>query len=90
MARFRTLELTTSQHRELTDARDHHEKPYVRLRAAALVKIADGQTPHAVARTGLLKPVDPDTVYRWLDIYEANGLDGLIAHQHGGVRRGRL
>lgn len=90
MARFRTLTLTAAQRRELVEARDHHAKPYVRERAAALLKIAEGQTPHAVARTGLLKPLDPDTVYRWLDFYAASGLDGLIARQHGGVRRRRL
>ena len=29
--------------------------------------LADGMTPHAVARHGLLKPRKPDTVYGWLD-----------------------
>jgi hypothetical protein len=87
MAHFRTLRLTAAQRRELEAARDHAEQPQVRERAAALLKIADGQTPHAVARHGLLKPRDPDTVYGWLDIYEADGLAGLIARQHGGVRR---
>jgi hypothetical protein len=51
------------------------------------LKIADGGTPHAVARHGLLKPRDPDTVYAWLSAYEANGLAGLLARQHGGRRR---
>jgi len=40
-----------------------------------------------VARQGVLKPRDPDTVYGWLNGYEAAGLAGLIARQHGGVRR---
>ncbi len=62
MPRRRTLPLTESQHQELVHHRDHDPRPYVRERCAALVKIADGQSPHAVARHGLLKPRDPDTV----------------------------
>jgi hypothetical protein len=87
MARFRTLTITLKQRRELEQARDHDERPYVRERAAALLKVADGQTPHAVARQGVLKPRDPDTLYGWLDVYQASGLAGLIAYEHGGVRR---
>jgi hypothetical protein len=82
--------MTLKQRRELDQARDHDERPYVRERAAALLEIADGQTPHAVARQGVLKPRDPDTVYGWLNVYEAAGLAGLIASQHGGVRRRSL
>lgn len=90
MARFRVLSVTVKQRRELEAARDHDERPYVRERAAALLKIADGETCHAVARQGLLKPRDPDTVYGWLNVYEAAGLVGVIASQHGGVRRRSL
>ena len=50
-------------------------------------KVAAGEAAYAVARHGLLKPRDPDTVYHWLDRYSADGLDGLIAHRHGGNRR---
>ena len=83
----RTLDLTDRQRQELIDYRDHHPKPYVRERCAALLKIADGQTPHAVARTGLLKPRDPDTVYSWLDWYERHGLPSVVWFQHGGNSR---
>jgi transposase len=86
MAQQRTLTLTAAQRRELTDHRDHHPKPYVRERCAALLKIAAGQSPHAVALTGLLKPRNPDTVYQWLDWYETEGLAGLLQHQQGGHR----
>jgi len=58
--------------------------------SGALLKIAGGVTAHAVARQGLLKPRDPDTLYGWLRIYEAEGVSGLLAHQHGGQRRGCL
>ncbi len=88
MAQRRTLSLTDRQRQELLHARDHDARPYVRERCAALLKIADGQTPHHVARQGLLKPRDPDTVYAWLSAYAANGLAGVLARQHGGQRRG--
>jgi hypothetical protein len=87
MPRRRTLALTISQRQDLMDYRDHHPKPYVRERCAALLKIADGQAPHAVARTGLLKPRDPDTVYSWLAWYERYGLRSVVWFQHGGNSR---
>lgn len=90
MARRRTLTLTVEQRQELGEHRDHDPRPYVRERCAAMLKIADGKTAHWVARCGLLKERDPDTVYNWLDIFEAEGLAGLMARQHGGVRRGGL
>jgi hypothetical protein len=86
----RTLDLTDRQRQELIDYREHHPKPYVRERCAALLKIADGLSPHAVARTGLLKPRDPDTVYSWLDCYERHGLPSVVWFQHGGNSRRRL
>jgi hypothetical protein len=82
----RTLILTEEQCQELLRLRDHDHRPYVRERGAALLKIADGQAPHRVARQGLLKPRDPDTVYAWLDHYQASGVEGLIAHPQGGSR----
>jgi hypothetical protein len=90
MATQRTLTLSWTQRRELEQARDHEPRPYVRERCAALLKIADGAAPYAVARHGLLKPRDPDTVYAWLAHYLADGLAGLTGHRHGGYRRSRL
>lgn len=86
MATIRTLKLTSRARRELEQHRDHDERPYVRERCSALLKIADGHAPHWVAQHGLLKPRDPDTVYGWLDLYTQEGLAGLIGHQHGGPR----
>ena len=86
----RTLTLTDSQRQDLIDHRDHDPRPYVRERCAALLKVADGQTAHAVARHGLLKPRDPDTVYGWLDMYEHLGLRGVLWFQHGGAHRRSL
>jgi hypothetical protein len=90
MCQRRTLSLTGDQRRQLLRHRDHHPKPYVRERAAALLQVADGTSPHAVARAGLLRPRHPDTVYAWLDRFLAEGPDGLLAHQQGGFRRHRL
>ena len=81
------MELRAKQRQELEQYRDHDARPYMRERCGALLKIAEGATPHAVARQGLLKPRDPDTLYGWLRIYEAAGVSGLVAHQHGGQRR---
>ena len=86
-ATYRTLTIKSNkEHKRLTWHRDHHAKPYARERCAAILKIAEGQTPHAVARAGLLKPRDPDTVYHWLTVYETDGLEGLLAHPQGGYR----
>ena len=90
MCQRRTLSLTDEQRRRLLDYRDHHPKPFVRERAAALLRIADGRSPHAVARSGVLRPRHPDTVYSWLGTFLAEGFDGLLGHQQGGFRRQRL
>ena len=86
----RTVVLSWTQRQELEEARNHDPRPYVRERCAAVLKIADGATAHAVARQGLLKPRDPDTLYAWLDLYATEGLAGLTGHRHGGYRRSRL
>lgn len=82
----RAITLTETQRQELLELRDHDRRPYARERGAAILKIADGHSPHFVATQGLLKPRDPDTVYAWLDRYEAEGVAGLIAHPQGGSR----
>ena len=87
MAIRRTLKLKTREQRELEYYRDHDTRPDVRERCGALLKIADGATPHAVAHHGVLQPRDPDTLYGWLQVYEEEGVAGLLAHQHGGDRR---
>jgi hypothetical protein len=90
MASRRTLALTEEQQRELQAHRDHDPRPYVRERCAAVLKIAAGHAPYWVARHGLLKGRDPDTVYGWLTRYQAEGLAGLLAHPPGGNHRRRL
>lgn len=90
MATLRTIKLTTKQRQALEHHRDHDERPYIRERCSAILKIAEGHAPYWVARQGLLKPRDPDTVYFWLNVYEQDGLAGLLAHQHGGPGRRHL
>src|SRR5438105_4735564 len=87
MSQRRTLTLTAEQRDVLLHHRDHDRRPYVRERCAALLKIAAGQAPYAVARRGLLRARDPDTVYTWLNQYQDAGLPGLLAHPQGGNRR---
>lgn len=82
-----TLILTPDQQRELEGARDHHALAYVRERAAALLKIAQGQSAHHVALTGLLKPRDPDSVYGWMKRYQAEGVSGLVIRPGRGRKR---
>jgi transposase len=83
----RTLPLSEEQRSLLVRHRDHDPRPYVRERCAAVLKVADGISAHAVARNGLLRPRDPDTLYAWLGRYQETGLAGLLAHQQGGYRR---
>src|SRR5262245_2586617 len=77
MPKHRTLVLTDDEQASLVHLRDHAPQPYLRERASALLKIAAGMPPAVVARTGLLRPREPDTVYDWLNRFLAEGLDGL-------------
>lgn len=76
-------QLSAEQRAELEDARDHHAKAYVREKAAAILKIVDGQSGLSVAQGGLLKERSSDTVYRWWHSYWQEGLAGLM------VKKGR-
>jgi transposase len=71
------LVLTASQREELIRTRDQHPKAYLREKAAALLKISDGQSARQVATRGLLKERDPETVSEWVSGYKQKGLAGL-------------
>lgn len=77
------LHLQAEQRAELEDARTHHEKAYVRERAAGILKVADGWAMCQVAAQGLLQPRAEETVKGWIARYQAEGLTGLL------VRKGR-
>jgi hypothetical protein len=71
------LELTAAERADLVQLRDRAPVPYLRERAAALLQVADGATAAQVARSGLLRPRQPDTVYAWLHRYRRDGIAGL-------------
>jgi transposase len=83
MAKARQVMLSPEQERELIWARDHHQKAYLRTKAAAILKVAVGQSMRRVAKHGLLKPIKEEAVSGWIDRYESEGLPGLL------VRKGR-
>jgi hypothetical protein len=87
MVAQREVLLSSEGRAQLERARDHDPRPPVRERGAAVLKVADGHSAHAVARHGLVKPRKPDTVYWWLDLYEHDGLFWLTRRRHGGDRR---
>jgi transposase len=84
MSARQQLALTDTQRQELWQVVKHDAKSYMRERAAALLKIADGASPHHVALHGLLQVRHPDTVYNWLDRYREGGLPGLLIHKGRG------
>src|SRR5947209_3780361 len=77
MPTTRQLVLTEEQRLQLAHLRDASSKSYLRERAAALLKVASGIPAAQVARMGLLRPRQPDTVYRWLNAFQAGGVEGL-------------
>ena len=78
MPKVFNLLLTPTQKQELKEARDHHPKPYVRERAAAILKVSAGQSIRKVALDGLLKPHSPHTVKAWIVRYTQEGVNGLL------------
>jgi len=83
-----TVSLTANERTQLEHWRDHDGRPYLRERAAAILKVADGMAIFAVALSGLLKPRKPATVYRWVRSFELHGVDGLVMQPRG--HRGRF
>jgi len=84
MPQKRTLDLEKYEQETLLAMRDHHPKPHMRERAAALLKIASGRSINWVAQHGLLRPRDWGTVAEWLNNYEQAGLGGLYIEEGRG------
>lgn len=80
----RTLTLSDTEQAALRDLRDHAPQPYLRERAAALLLIASGVAPAEVARSRLLRPRVPETLYIWLNRWQAEGIDSLPIHDGRG------
>src|SRR2546425_255532 len=81
--------LTPQERQALLDLRDHASKPYQRERAAALLKVADGLPAARVAREGLLRPRQPDTVYDWVKRFHAERahVDAVVAEARASAGR---
>lgn len=71
------IELTEGQRAELQKVRDRHRLPYLRERAAAILKISEGLSGREVALHRLNRPHWQDTVYEWVKRYQTQGLEGL-------------
>lgn len=72
-----TIELSEDQRVELQHMRVRAEKTYLRERAAAILKIAAGESGRQVAFYGLLQKRRTDTVYAWVHRYREKGVAGL-------------
>lgn len=83
------IHLTEEQQAELVTTRDHHCKPYMRERAAAILKVNRGEFVSQVAEHGLLKRHEPETVHGWIKRYLQDGVQGL-AIQPGRGRKARF
>jgi transposase len=71
------LELSQEQERELEQAVKHARRAYVRMKAAAILKVKRGHSMRQVALHGLLHPVAEETVRKWINRYLTDGLAGL-------------
>ncbi|HEU5100327.1 MAG TPA: hypothetical protein VFU22_14965 [Roseiflexaceae bacterium] len=84
MPRPLEVKLTDAQRTALVQARDHHPKPYIREQAAAILRVADGQSVRQVAAAGILKPRRRETRKLWIDRFLADGIPGLLVRQGRG------
>jgi hypothetical protein len=73
----RVVRLSAEQRTALLQLRDHALKPYLRERAAAVLKVADGQAVEVVAHHGLLRRWNRHALASWLKRFEASGVAGL-------------
>ncbi len=82
----RTIALTAAEQLTLVKARDHHPLAYARERAAAILKVAAGDSVRHVAAAGLLRPRRPETVGAWVDAYLRRGIVALVVRPGRGRR----
>ena len=73
----RKVMLTDQQRAELEETRDHASRPYLRQKAAAILKVSEGKSMSQVGAHGLLRKVQHHAISEWIDRYFAEGLDGL-------------
>src|SRR5579884_774063 len=70
------LSLTDEQRNELERVQATHPMPHFRVKATALLKVANGASIEEVRLHGLLKPVTWATLKRWIERYQQQGLAG--------------
>lgn len=80
------VNLSEAQVQELENVRRTAHKPYLRERAAAVLKVAGGETVTAVAEKGLLIRHEPETVHTWIKAYLKDGLAGWVIRAGRGRR----
>ena len=83
MAQAYQLRLNPQQEQELQYTLKHDEKPYLRERCSALLKVAQGCSIRQVAAHGLLQVRSEETLSQWITRYLHEGLPGLL------IRAGR-
>lgn len=71
------MPLSAAQRTAGVQTRDHAAQPYLRERAAVLLKMASGFSLQEAARRGGLTRHPPDTIGTWVHRYEQAGLEGL-------------
>ena len=88
MARRTEVKLSAEQETELVAVRDRHATPYMRERAAAVLKVASGGSVRQVALYRLLRVHKPETVSGWIERYLAAGLEGWAIRPGRGRKPG--
>lgn len=71
------VKLSEEERHALEALRDKGPKAYLRERAAAILKIAQGLSASEVAERGLLKRRQYQTVCLWVHAYKQGGIAGL-------------
>lgn len=80
MPRPLAVELSDDEQTALQRIRDTDPHPYVRERAAAILKMAEGRSARDVAYHGLLKRRYHETPAQWYRRYCQEGAAGLHVH----------
>ena len=84
MPKVYRIELTLEQQEELKLTASRHKKPFMRERAAGILKVAGANSLRQVAYHQLLTRHAPETVKGWCEAYLDQGLAGLKIRQGRG------